>query len=251
MQPHSPHQDRIAAVTAAPANQSILKAYFGVHPQPVIERATKGQIIVQEDDFADQSILLLEGWVAFSKSLPNGETQIIDVLLPGDFALIGATNAPVAACSVEALGDAQFISIRAKHANGPAADMALLREVMAGEIVRTQARIAELLLRMGKGSAAIRIAYALLEFYIRLEAIGRVSEAGFDFPITQQKIGEFTGLSNVHVCRTMRRFERDGIIAHPAATHIVLSDLDALCDIAGIDLPRFRDEILMHRIGPA
>ncbi|MEB8386986.1 Crp/Fnr family transcriptional regulator [Rhodobacteraceae bacterium KMM 6894] len=227
--------------------ESFVQTYLGVNPQPVIERAIKGRIIVQEDDFADHSILLLEGWIAFSKSLPDGQTQIIDVLLPGDFALIGAVNAPVSACSVEALSDVQFINVRSKHANGPSAEMGHLREMMAGEVVRTQARTAGLLLRMGKGSAAIRIAYALLEFYVRLDAIGRVDDDGFHFPITQQKLGEFTGLSNVHVCRTMRRFERDGIIIHPAPLQLVLGDLDALCGIAGIDLSVFRDEILMHR----
>jgi CRP-like cAMP-binding protein len=226
---------------------SFAQTYLGLHPQPVIERATKGQIIVQEDDCADHSMLLLEGWVAFSKSLPDGQTQIIDVLLPGDFALIGAINAPVSACSVEALSDVQFISVRSIHANGPSPHMAHLRELMAGEIVRTQARTAELLLRMGRGSAAIRIAYALLEFHVRLDAIGRVQDDGFDFSMTQQKLGEFTGLSNVHVCRTMRRFERDGIIAHPTPLRLVLADMDALCAIAGINLPAFRDEILMHR----
>ena len=247
MLPHGTQVGRLAPAPTAPHILSFQKTYLGIHPKSTIERVAKGQFIVQEDDFADHSILLLEGWVAFSKSLPDGETQIIDVLLPGDFALIGAINAPVSACSVEALSDAQYISVRSIHANGPSADMAQLREMMAGEIVRTQARTAELLLRMGKGSAAIRIAYALLEFYVRLDAIGRVQDGGFDFPITQQKLGEFTGLSNVHVCRTMRRFERDGIIAHPTALRLVLSEMDALCDIAGIDLQMFRDEILMHR----
>jgi hypothetical protein len=45
----------------------------------------------------------------------------------------------------------------------------------------------------------------------------------------------------------MRRFERDGIIAHPTPLRLVLADMDALCAIAGINLPAFRDEILMHR----
>jgi len=102
-------------------------------------------------------------------------------------------------------------------------------------------------LRLGQGSAASRIAYALLEFYIRLEAIGLVWDHHFTFPITQQKLGEFTGLSNVHVCRTLRRFERDGFISHPHNSDILLCDIDALCDIAGVDLEVLRHEILTQR----
>ncbi len=228
------------------AVQSFAESYMLAQAQSVIETAPKGRTIIQEDGFADHAILLLEGWMALSKMLPDGEIQIIDVMLPGDFALIGAVNAPVAACSVEALSVVKYINIRPPHANGPAPELVELRELMAGEIVRTQARTAELLLRLGKGSAASRVAYALLEFYVRLEAIGQADDARFSFPMTQQKVGEFTGLSNVHVCRTMRRFERDGIIAHPSHIEIELCDLPALCDIAGIDLEAFQHEILVQ-----
>jgi len=231
---------------AAPA-APLVAAYLSVQPHPPIEAVPKGRIIVQEDDFADHAMLLLDGWVAFSKMLPDGETQIIDVMLPGDFALIGAETAPVAACTVEALSDARFINIRPPHANGPAPELAGLRGLMAAEIVRSQARISELLLRLGQGSAASRVAYALLEFYIRLDAIGLVKDQCFAFPITQQKTGEFTGLSNVHVCRTMRRFERDGLISHPHHNDIILCDIDALCGIAGVDLRVLRNEILSQR----
>ncbi|TNF21439.1 MAG: Crp/Fnr family transcriptional regulator [Rhodobacteraceae bacterium] len=226
---------------------SLIECFLRVQPKAQIDSARKGRTLIQEDDFADHSMLLLEGWIAFSKMLPEGETQIIDVMLPGDFALIGAANAPVAACSVEALSDARFINIRPAHANGPRPDMARLRELMAAEIVRTQSRTSELLLRMGRGNAANRLAYALLEFYVRLEAIGLTRGGRFTFPMTQQKLGEFTGLSNVHVCRTLRRFEREGLIAWPTPTEIDLRDLDALCERSGIDLTVFRNEILARR----
>lgn len=226
---------------------SLIETFLRVQPKAQIDTARKGKTLIQEDDFADHSMLLLEGWIAFSKMLPHGETQIIDVMLPGDFALIGAANAPVASCSVEALSDIRYINIRPKHANGPQPDMARLRELMAAEIVRTQSRTSELLLRMGRGNAANRVAYALLEFYVRLEAIGLTRNGCFTFPMTQHKLGEFTGLSNVHVCRTMRRFERGGIIAYPSASEIVLRDMATLCDLSGIDLESFRNEILARR----
>ncbi len=239
-------QGNVLKLPNTPTYPTFVQAYMRVQPRPTIETAGKGQTLVCEDEFADHSMLLLEGWVALSKMLPDGETQIIDVMLPGDFALVGSVCAPVAACSVEALSDVRFITIRSSHANGPEPELAKLRELMAGEIVRTQARTAELLLRLGKGSAASRVAYALLEFYVRLEVIGLTNGTCFGFPMTQHKVGEFTGLSNVHVCRTMRRFERDGIISHPTPSEISLTDLDALCETAGIDLDVFRHEILLQ-----
>ncbi|MCL3882931.1 Crp/Fnr family transcriptional regulator [Marivita sp. GX14005] len=232
----------------APARfSSIVDEYLNLWPHLPVQHAAKGQFIVDEGDFADSSILLLDGWMALSKTLPDGERQIIDVLLPGDFVLLGASVAPVAACSVEALSDASYTVLTPERANGPEPVMARLRTLLAAVLVTTQARTAELLLRLGKSSAASRTAYALLELYVRLEPLGLASDGRFSLPMTQQKIGEFVGLSNVHVCRTMRRLERDGIISHPAPGEIRIDDLEALSRIADIDLALFREEILLRR----
>lgn len=226
---------------------TLIDLFLRVQPHPQIHTARRGKAVIREDDFADHAMLLLEGWVAFSKMLPDGESQIIDILLPGDFALIGVANAPMAAFSVETLSDARFINIGPGQVNGPEPEMARLRELMAAEIVRMQSRTSELLLRVGKGSAANRIAYALLEFFVRLEAVGMTSGTRFAFPMTQHKLGEFTGMSNVHVNRTLRRFEREGIVAYPAPPEIDLCDIDALCALAGLDLASFRNEIIARR----
>lgn len=233
-----------AGTTSFPA---LASAFLDLQPHARIQTAPKGSVIVREGEFADHSMLVVDGWMALSKSLPDGNTQIIDVMLPGDFALVGAVIAPFAACSFEALSDARFVNLKPEQANGPGPQMEGLRTLLAAMIVTTQARTAELLLRMGKSSAASRIAYALLELYIRLEAVKLTNGVRFDFPMTQHKFGEFVGLSNVHVCRTMRRFEREGIISYPDQTEIVLNQLDVLCDIAGIDLDRFKQEVLVRR----
>lgn len=212
----------------------------------LISRARRREILTCESDFADHSMLLLDGWVALSKTLKNGETQIIDVMLPGDFALVGTRLLPVAACTVEALSDVEYINIKPDNVNGPDTASAHLRELLAASVLTTQSRTSELLLRLGRGSAASRVAYALIEFHTRLQAVGRTKGNTFEFPINQQKLGEFTGLTNVHVCRTLRRFERDGITAHPDGRSITLQDMAALCALADVNLELFRDEILLR-----
>ncbi|SDN56632.1 cAMP-binding domain of CRP or a regulatory subunit of cAMP-dependent protein kinases [Lutimaribacter pacificus] len=226
---------------------SVVDAYIALRPKHAIRKAAKGQSVVQESGYADYSMLLLEGWAALSKTMPEGGAQIIDVMLPGDFALIGAEIAPVAAFTVGALTDISYLAIPLEHVNGPEPEHAALRGVLAAMLVTTQARTSELLLRMGRSSGACRVAYALLELYVRLEQIGMARNGRFHLPMTQHRLGEFAGLSNVHVCRTMRRFERDGLIAHPDDHDIYLPDLDRLSALAEIDLARFREEILLRR----
>lgn len=226
---------------------SVVDAYIALRPKQAIRKAAKGQCVVQESGYADYSILLLDGRVALSKTMPEGRAQIIDVMLPGDFALIGAEIAPVAAFTVEALTNVSYIAIPLDHVNGPEPEHAALRGVLAAMLVTTQARTSELLLRMGRSSGACRVAYALLELYVRLEQIGMAQDGCFYLPMTQHKLGEFAGLSNVHVCRTMRRFERDGLIGRLDNHDISLNDLDTLSKLAEVDLALLREEILLRR----
>lgn len=226
---------------------SAVDAYAALRPKQAVRRAIKGRTVVQESDYAAHSMLLLTGWAALSKTLPEGGVQIIDVMLPGDFSLIGAAVAPVAAFTVEALTDITYVTIPLEHVNGPAPEHAELRELLTAMLVTAQARMSELLLRMGRSSAACRLAYTLLELYVRLEHIGLTRNGRFVLPMNQHKLGEFAGLSNVHVCRTMRRFARSGLITHLDDHEIALNDPETLSGLAGIDLARFREEILLRR----
>lgn len=207
-------------------------------------RAARGTILIRENEPADYSLLLIDGWMALSKTLRSGDVQITDLMLPGDFALVGTRLVAVAANTMEALSDVEYIRIGPEDANGLGMDAAELRHHLAAAVLTTQSRTSELLLRLGRGHAASRIAYALLEIHTRLQAVGLTYGTTFDFPITQQKFGEFTGLTNVHVCRTLRRFEVDGLIQHREDSRIELIDIPALCEIADIDLELYKEEIL-------
>ena len=239
-------QINVTLQTSHAAPCSAVDAYAALRPKQAVRRAVKGRTVVQESDYAAHSMLLLDGWAALSKTMPEGEVQIIDVMLPGDFALVGAEVAPVAAFTVEALTDISYIAVPLEHVNGPGPEHAELRRLFTALLVTTQARMSELLLRMGR-SGACRVAYTLLELYVRLEQIGLTRNGRFRLPMNQHKIGEFTGLSNVHVCRTMRRFARNGLITNFDNQEISLNDLNALSDFAGVDLTRLRKEIFLRR----
>ena len=48
---------------------------------------------------------MLSGWLSQSRSLPEGEIQIVDFGLPGDIIEAGATGGSVSAVNIEALTD--------------------------------------------------------------------------------------------------------------------------------------------------
>jgi CRP-like cAMP-binding protein len=62
----------------------------------------------------------------------------------------------------------------------------------------------EWIFRLGRLDAGGRVAHLLCETYARLDAVGLVTDGAFDWPLTQQDLGEACGLTAVHVNRVLR-----------------------------------------------
>ena len=70
----------------------------------------------------------------------------------------------------------------------------------------------ELALSLGQRSAISRMAHLFCELYVRLEVVGKVSEGGYEFPLTQRELSECLGLTVVHANRTLQELRRRGLI---------------------------------------
>jgi len=110
----------------------------------------------------------------------------------------------------------------------------------------SRSRMAERMLRLGRGRAAMRMAYALLELNVRLEALGQARDGKYHIPMNQRILGDFVGLSSVHVCRTLGRLVSDGFVRVAGQMDIEILDFDALSEIAGVDLIGLQREIILQ-----
>jgi CRP-like cAMP-binding protein len=73
---------------------------------------------------------------------------------------------------------------------------------------------------------------------------GLVDGNGFHIPLTQQVLGDFVGLSSVHVSRTLRRLRRQKVLETGDHLDIVVHDVDRLAQIAEVDLDDLRAQII-------
>ncbi|MDJ0631382.1 MAG: Crp/Fnr family transcriptional regulator [Rhodobacter sp.] len=203
-----------------------------------------GQAIAFEGEEVASVLCVLDGWISLSKTLEDGERQIIDFGLPGDIVTAVAADGTTSCLEVDALTDVTVAAL--SHADWERRQSASpeLREMADHLAAASHARLSERMLRLGKGSAPVRIAYALLELCVRLRSIGQTQDHTFHLPLTQQHLGEFTGLSSVHVCRTLRRLSRQQIIQTEDHLDIKIIDLAALSGIAGIGPDRLQAEIV-------
>ena len=106
---------------------------------------------------------------------------------------------------------------------------------LAGLISQDRSFAYDRLSSMGRRSARERVAYLLLELFIRsrLRWPGHRGEE-MHLPLTQEHIGDATGLTGVHVNRVLRDLCKEGIAEfHYRRLRIV--NPDKLVDVAGID----------------
>ena len=210
------------------------------HIRPV----PKNRTLLLEGEGCQTVYCVLDGWLALSKTLQEGQKQIIDFALPGDIVDPVGADGMTSSVNVEALTDGVMAAMPYRSWERMAGDWPELQKLAHLAEAAQQARRAERMLRLGKGTADMRIAYAIIEFCIRINALGRVRTSTFHIPLTQQQLGDYLGLSSVHVCRTMRRMTCNKILEMRNHMDIQVLDAPALTRLAGVECDTLKREIM-------
>jgi CRP-like cAMP-binding protein len=168
--------------------------------------------IVREGDRPSQCCLLVEGFLCRYKNLANGKRQIMAFYVPGDIpdllslhidvmdhSLATIVPSKVAFIPHDALG--RLIDQNSRIAN------ALWRETLIDA-----STFREWIVNLGIRDAYGRIGHLICEVFLKLKAVGLTNGNSFEFPITQEEIGDATGLSTVHVNRSIMELRKDGLI---------------------------------------
>jgi CRP-like cAMP-binding protein len=190
--------------------------------------------IVSEGQGLSESSLILDGFACRYKLLPGGMRQIMSFQIPGDFCdlqglLLTAMDYAVGAltrCHVAFLSHQSLFQLFETH---PRIAQALWKETLVDGMIHR-----EWLENIGRRPAYARIAHLLCEMRSRLKAIGLAQDRQFELPLTQTDIGDATGLSMIHVNRTLRKLRADGLITFHANV-VTVHDWKRLQSTAGFD----------------
>ncbi|MFZ2156315.1 MAG: Crp/Fnr family transcriptional regulator [Bradyrhizobium sp.] len=178
---------------------------------------------------------LVDGWVALYHLLQDGRRQILQFALPGAVLAFVPTPGALLNYSAQALTDAVVSVISHKNLGRLARDCPEIGMQIAGLISRDRSLAYHQLLSVGRRSARERIAHLLLELSIRsrMRWLGNRPEE-MHLPLTQEHIGDATGLTGVHVNRVLRDLHKEGILGFHYRRLRILNP-DKLVDVAGID----------------
>lgn len=184
----------------------------------------RGAVLLRENDKLSELFVLRHGTMMSYVILPDGSRQILRFLFRGDVVamaglvyrnspetVIALTEVTVAPLERAALADLTVAHPRLA---------ALLIAIDQMERVALTDRLAGL----GRTSAKARVAALLIEIRNRLRAIDPSIGDSFALGLTQEEIGDATGLTAVHVNRMLRQLEEEGLIAREGGRFAFLNE---------------------------
>ena len=189
----------------------------------VTEYADPARYIVREGDRPTHSCLLVSGFAFRQKIVGDGGRSISAVHMRGDIVDLQNSLLETADHSVQALTRCKvaFIPRQAILEVAfayPAVGLAMWFDTLVdGSIFR------EWIANVGRRSAAQRIAHILCEVGVRLEAAGLGNKLNYELPMTQEHLADCTGLTPIHVNRTLKALERSGEITR-LKRHVAIAD---------------------------
>jgi len=199
-----------------------------------VEEIPAGRTLVVPEQKLDQSMLIVSGFVARYKDLRNGQRQITDIHVPGDFTDLHGfvlkrldhhigTLTPIQMAFVP---HERLTRISEEHPH-------LLRMLWLSTLIDSAIQ-RERMLSVGRRSAVARVAHLMCELYTRLGLVKEVDGTRFALPITQMDIADVTGLTSVHVNRMLREIRDRGLMTFRNAT-VEIHDVAALERLADFD----------------
>jgi len=156
--------------------------------------------------------LILTGWACRYKQLEDGRRQIVSFFLPGDICDLNIfilremdhSIGTITSVTIADLSREFFYEISAGH---PRIATAFWWESLVNSAIQR-----EWTMSLGQRTASERMAHLLCEIFLRLRLAGLTREDSCDFPLTQSDLADATGLSKVHVNRTLQELRSAELI---------------------------------------
>jgi CRP-like cAMP-binding protein len=191
--------------------------------------------IVREREKATHSCLLLSGYAIRHKIIGGGARQIVAIHMKGDMVDLQNSLLTVADHSVQVLTESEvaFIpreAIKKVAVERPAIGMAMWYDTLVDASV-----FREWIGNVGRRDARTRVAHLLCEFSLRLKVAGLGEASGYELPMTQEQIADTVGLTPVHVNRTVKALEADGLIERRSSRCVTIGDWKKLAEAGDFD----------------
>ena len=184
----------------------------------------RGATITRVNDRCDEMYVLRHGWAMSYLILDDGSRQILRLHFPGD--MFGTSSA--------AFGEATESLVTMSEATVCPFDKQALRIVFEEHprlaalffIIAQAERVSltDRLASLGRTSAKARVAALLIDMLVRLRFLNKNITDTIPLKLTQEEIGDATGLTAVHVNRMLRQLEDEALIRRDSGRVTLLDE---------------------------
>jgi CRP-like cAMP-binding protein len=193
-----------------------------------------GRTIVRAGTTLSASTLLIEGIVCRYKDLTDGQRQIMELHVGGDFVDLHGFLLKRLDHNIGTMTPVQVAHVPHEALRGITETHPHLGRMLWFSTLLDAAIHREKILSIGRRSAVSRIAHILCELLVRLRLVGLADETGYALPLTQADLADVTGLTSVHVNRMLKKLRDDRLLTFRGG-RVEIGDWDALQRLAEFD----------------
>ena len=209
--------------------EAAIRAMFGE-----VREHRADQVIIRRNQELNESVLLLDGWIARTKDLSDGGRQISELQFAGDFTDLHAFTLKRLDHNIATLTPCRVAIAPHERIRETLERFPHLSRVYWLMTNIDAAIHREWTVSLGRRSALSRMAHLFCETLERLKIVGLNDGSSFEFPLTQQELGECLGLTAVHVNRTLQELRRRHLV-EVENRRVAILDLPRLKSTADFD----------------
>jgi CRP-like cAMP-binding protein len=198
--------------------------------------------LVREGEPATTCSLLVSGFAFRQKLVSDGARQIISIHIPGEFLDIQNSMLEIADHNVQALTRSSVALVQKGALTELIGNRPNIRRAIWLDSLIDSSVFREWVVNIGRRDARGRIAHLLCELAARLASSGVADGDMYDFPLTQEQIGDATGLTAVHTNRTLQALRKDGLISL-SSSRLTILDWEGLAELGD-----FNERYLHHSV---
>jgi CRP-like cAMP-binding protein len=189
--------------------------------------------MVRRGDPVSSTCLVVEGLLARTVDTSSGHRQIAAFYVPGDMPDVHAAMMTSATTTLHAVSPTRVARMQRSDVDAVLRKFPVLAEALWRETIIDSIIAMEWTANIGQRQAKARLAHLFAEMAVRL---GAVTSNSFEyrFPATQENLAEATGMTPVHVNRTLQALRAEGVLdLNSGMAHI--RDWRRLVEVAGFD----------------
>lgn len=192
-----------------------------------IKEVGRAKVLVKAGVVVSECTLLVEGYVCRYKDLSDGQRQVMELHVPGDFLDLHSFLLKQLEHNVGSMTPVRLALVPHDRIRDITEKYPHLARMLWFSTLLDAAIHRERILSVGRRSALSRIAHLFCELYVRLKVVGMTDGYCYRLPITQADIADASGLTAVHVNRMLKQLRDMGLMSF-RNNEVVIQDWDQL-----------------------